>query len=284
MNRASGGPGLTGSRLTHHFTDLGVEAGTVLLVHASLRSLGGVEGGAATVLCALRRALGPEGTVVVPTFTSDNSDTSAAHRDRVRDLSEEARAAFRRRMPAFDPATTPSTGMGILAETTRLHPDSLRSAHPQTSFAALGPHAARIVADHSPDCHLGERSPLARLYDLGAHVLLLGVGYDRCTAFHLGEYRVPSPPHRSYRCVIHRAGRPQWWEYDDVALDDSDFDALGTDFERATPAAVRPGPVGAAQCRLLNLVAAVDHAEQWLPVHRGRRGHRDHRGHRATDR
>ncbi|MFI6338151.1 aminoglycoside N(3)-acetyltransferase [Streptomyces sp. NPDC050535] len=275
MSTASGGAGLTESHLTHQLTDLGLEAGSVLLVHASLRSLGKVEGGAVTVLRALRRALGPDGTVIVPTFTSDNSDTSAAHRERVRGLSDEARAAFRRHMPPFDPATTPSTGMGVLAETIRLHPESLRSAHPQTSFAALGPRAVKVTADHSPDCHLGEQSPLARLYDLRAHILLLGVTFDSCTAFHLGEYRLDSPPRRSYRCVIHRDGRRQWWQYDDVALDDSDFAALGTDFEHADPAAVRVGTVGTARCRLLNLVNAVDHAQDWFPTHRG---------HRAADR
>ncbi|MGW1105941.1 AAC(3) family N-acetyltransferase, partial [Streptomyces sp. NPDC002540] len=30
----------------------------------------------------------------------------------------------------------------------------------------------------------------ARLYGLRAQVLLLGTGFDTCTAFHLGEYRV----------------------------------------------------------------------------------------------
>ncbi|MEV7344399.1 AAC(3) family N-acetyltransferase [Streptomyces sp. NPDC093544] len=269
MSPLSGGAALTEPQLTRRLADLGIGEGGVLLAHASLRSLGKVEGGAATVLHALRRALGPDGTLVVPAFTSDNSDTSAAHRERVRGLSDETRTAFRERMPPFDPATTPSTGMGILAETTRLHPESLRSAHPQTSFAALGPHAALVTDDHRPDCHLGEKSPLARLYELRAQILLLGVGFNRCTAFHLGEYRVDSPPHRSYRCVVRLAGRRQWWEYDDVALDDSDFATLGAEFERATlGSAVRTGTVGAARCRLVSLVDAVDHARGWFPEHR----------------
>ncbi|MFC9846162.1 aminoglycoside N(3)-acetyltransferase [Streptomyces sp. NPDC060223] len=267
MSPVSDGTELTEAQLTHQLTELGVAEGGVLLVHASLRSLGKTEGGAHTVLRALRRALGPDGTLVVPGFTSDNSDTSAAHREHVRGLSDEARTAFRERMPPFDPATTPSTGVGILAETARLHPDSLRSAHPQTSFVALGPQAAKVVDDHHPDCHLGERSPLARLYELRAQILLLGVGFDSCTAFHLGEYRVDSPPRRSYRCVLRLDGRRQWWEYDDVALDDSDFGALGAEFEHAR-SAVQTGAVGAARCRLMSLVDAVDFAREWFPGHR----------------
>lgn len=271
MTTATGGTGLTESRLTHQLAALGIGEGGVLLVHSSLRSLGKVEGGAATVLRALRRVLGPDGTVVVPAFTSDNSSTSTAHMERVRGLSDEARTAFRDNMPPFDPATTPSTDVGILAETTRLHPHSLRSAHPQTSFAALGPHAAKITADHHPDCLLGEKSPLARLYELRAQILLIGVGFNRCTAFHLGEYRVDSPPHRTYRCVVRRDGRRQWWEYDDVALDDSDFGALGAEFEDAglgAESAVRVGTVGAAQCRVVGFVDAVDFAQGWFPGHR----------------
>lgn len=125
------------------------------------------------------------------------------------------------------------------------------------------------MARHRPDCHLGEDSPLARLYDLRAQVLLLGTGFDTCTAFHLGEYRVPAPPRRSYRCVVTAGGRRQWWEYDDVALDDSDFAALGADFARAgTGAPVRTGPVGSSTSRLFRIDDAVDFAVGWLPAHR----------------
>ena len=98
---------LSRDRLAAQLSDIGVERGGVLLVHASMRSLGPVDGGARTVADALRDALGPEGTLVVPAFTPENSDTSPAYQDRVRGLSEEAAAAVRAGMPPFDPATTP---------------------------------------------------------------------------------------------------------------------------------------------------------------------------------
>ncbi|NUK01764.1 AAC(3) family N-acetyltransferase [Streptomyces lunaelactis] len=256
-------------QLAGQLAGLGVEPDGVLIVHASLRTVGAVDGGPGAVVRALRQALGPQGTLVVPSFTTENSDTSPSFRDRVRGLGEEERAAVRASMPPFDRASTPAPLMGALAETVRLSPGALRSGHPQTSFAALGPHAERIVADHSPDCHLGEESPLARLYELGAQVLLLGTGFDRCTAFHLGEYRVPSPPQRLYRCVVSGNGGREWWEYADVDLDDSDFAALGSGFERgASGGAVRKGRVGSAESRLLRIADAVDFAQRWLPEHR----------------
>lgn len=259
---------ISNDRAVAQLSRLGVERGGVLLVHTSMRAVGG---DAVDMVDALRQALGPEGTLVVPSFTSENSDTSPPYLDRVRGLSDAARAAVRASMPPFDRAASPATGMGTLAETVRLAPGAERSAHPQTSFAAIGPAAGSLLARHHPTCHLGEDSPLARLYESDARILLLGTGFDTCTAFHLAEYRLPDPPRRLYRCVVAPEGRRQWWEYEDVALDDSDFAALGRDFERAdTGGAVRRGRVGSAQSRLLRLTSAVDFAVGWFKDHRAR--------------
>lgn len=258
-----------GVSLPAALSTLGVRAGDVLLVHASLRSVGPVAGGAHGVLAALRRAVGPRGTVVVPAFTPENSDTSPHYRERVRGLGPEAVEAVRASMPPYDPALTPAPSMGALAETVRTAAGARRSAHPQTSFAALGPGAARLLDRHRADCHLGEDSPLARLYEADARILLLGTGYATCTAFHLGEYRRPGPPRRSYRCVVAPRGVRRWWSYEDVALDDADFGDLGAAFERASgDGDVRTALLGATPCRLVRLRAAVDFATAWLTEHR----------------
>ncbi|MEW2175705.1 AAC(3) family N-acetyltransferase [Streptomyces sp. NPDC005406] len=257
--------------LSRQLAALGVERGGVLMVHASLSAVGAVDGGAEAVAAGLRDALGPEGTLVVPSFTPENSDTSPQYRALVHGLDDREREAVRAAMPAFDPATTAAPSMGRLSETVRLTPGAARSAHPQTSFAALGPLAGHVVAEHRPDCHLGEDSPLARLHELRAQILLLGTGFGSCTAFHLAEYRVPSPPRRTYRCVVRDGDRRRWWEYEDVALDDSDFTALGTDFERSDRGtAVGTAPVGSATGRLFRFPAAVAFATGWLTAHRGR--------------
>ncbi|MFV5996229.1 aminoglycoside N(3)-acetyltransferase [Streptomyces sp. NPDC056231] len=254
------------SRLAGQLSRLGVERSGVLLVHASMRAVGAVSGGAGAVIGALRDALGEDGTLIVPSFTPENSDTSPQYRNRVRGLTDHAREAVRASMPPFDPATTAAPSMGRLAETVRLAPGAARSSHPQTSFAALGPLAGKLVAHHRPDCHLGEDSPLGCLYDVRAQVLLLGTGFDSCTAFHLGEYRAPTPPRRTYRCVVTTRGRRHWWEYEDVALDDSDFAALGAEFARTdNGAAVRTGPVGSATAHLFDFADAVDFAARRLP-------------------
>ncbi len=253
---------LTAATLAADLRALGLGEG-IVLVHASLRKVGPVKGEVASVAEALRHVLGPDGTLVVPTGTADNSDTSRVHLARTAGMTDQERERYRQRMPAFDPDTTPSTGMGALAEYVRRAPGAKRSAHPQTSFAALGGAAGQITGGHDPACHFGEASPLARLYDLDARVLLLGVGFESCSAFHLAEYRyTPAPPTREYRCVVQRG----WWSYQDVELDDGDFPELGAAFEATGQ--VGTGQVGRARARLFAVRAAVDFAEGWLAAHR----------------
>jgi aminoglycoside 3-N-acetyltransferase len=255
--------GQTRQSLAQDLRTLGVRSGQVLLVHSSLRSVGMVRGGAGAVLGALRDAAGTAGTLVVPTGTSGNSDTSRLYRARTAGMTAEQISRYKVAMPPFDPAKTRSEGMGVIAECLRTTPGAVRSAHPQSSFAALGPLAHEVTDDHAVDCHLGERSPLGRLYEMGARVLLLGVGYEACSVFHLAEYRyLDSPPTQTYRCVLPGAGQAQWYQYADVALDDGHLGELGADFDPIGP--VLRGHVGRAACRLLPIVAAVDFAVEWL--------------------
>jgi aminoglycoside 3-N-acetyltransferase len=249
---------------------LGVRPGQDLLVHCSMRRVGPVPGGAATLLRALRSATGPQSTLVVPAQTRMTSLSSTAFRAATGALDAEGMAWFIATMAAFDPATTPSSGMGVFAEHVRATPGSARSAHPLASFAALGPRAAECMATHDMDCHLGERSPLGWLYQADAAVLLLGVGYSACTAFHLAAYRLPRlPALREYRCLVAAEGARREFSFTDIELHADDFEKLGERVDREP--FVRRGRVGsAANCRLLPIRGAVDFAAAWPPFRRRR--------------
>ncbi|MFT7837865.1 AAC(3) family N-acetyltransferase [Saccharothrix sp. BKS2] len=267
MPKPPTGPLCTRDSLAAQLGEAGLRAGDTVLVHSSLSSLGWVCGGAGAVVSALLGVLGPDGTLVVPTQCGDNSDPA---RWRNPPVPESWWADIRASMPPYDPRTTPSSGMGVVPEVVRTWPGALRSAHPQTSFAAIGPRAAEVVADHALDSQLGERSPLARLEALGARVLLLGVGFDSCTAFHLAEYRLPAPPRADNSFAITTPRGRVWTTVRDVAVDGDDFAELGAAFVGERP--VHHGRVGAAGTRLFPLAEAVAYAEVWLAEHRAGQG------------
>ncbi|MFE9692933.1 aminoglycoside N(3)-acetyltransferase [Micromonospora sp. NPDC005806] len=254
----------TRASLAAQLRALGVRPGGTVLMHAALRPLGFVCGGPQAVVLALRDVLGPDGTIVVPTHTPENSDPAAWRNPPV---PADWWPVIRSEMPGFDPAITPSRFMGALAELVRTWPGARRSDHPEVSFAALGPAAERIVAGHALADRLGERSPLARLHDLDGDVLLLGVDHGSNTSLHLAEYRQPTPPRQ--RCgaaVLTPDGDREWVWWEDIVLDESDFARLGVDLEAT--GAVRLGPVGAGTGRLMRQRAAVDFAVDWLARNR----------------
>ncbi len=256
--RASDRP-RTSDSLARDLRELGLHPGGVLLVHSSLSSLGWVCGGAVAVVQALLDVLGPEGTLVMPTHTGGNSDPSLWSRPAVpRDWWPEIRA----RMPAYDPLLTPSMGVGAIPEVLRRWPGALRSDHPQTSFAALGPRASAVTRDHRLGSALGEHSPLARLYDLDAEVLLLGAGHDSNTSMHLAEYRRRSPRRGRSGAAIGGPGGRRWVTCDDIDLDDGDFAAIGARLDAT--GRVRAGQVGSARCRLMSQRDTVDFALEWM--------------------
>ncbi|MCX4810215.1 AAC(3) family N-acetyltransferase [Streptomyces sp. NBC_01239] len=258
------GPLVTRGTVAAQLRALGVSPGEILLAHTSLSSLGWVCGGAVSLVQGVLDALGPDGTLVVPTQTGDLSDPAHWANPPV---PQDWWDTIRTSMPPYDPHVTPSRGVGVVPETVRTWPGAERSAHPQTSFAAVGARAAEVVAGHATDCRLGERSPLARLESLHARVLLLGAGYDTCTSFHLAEYRIPSPLVR-----VGRPGPDGWETVTEVSISSDRFDELGHDFERDRPAGhpVLRGTVGAADARLFPVADAVAYAERWLAVHRSR--------------
>ena len=261
---ASAAP-LTHSSLLSQLQALGVAAGQRLLVHSSLSSLGWVAGGPVTVIEALLAALGDGGTLVMPTHTADNSDPANW---RGPPVPPAWWPVLRAEMPAYDPARTPSRGMGRIAELFRTWPGALRSAHPIGSFAARGPLAAALLADHAClEDPFGEDSPIGRLYRSDGHVLLLGVGHDSNTSLHLAEHRARAP-----RRVVKEGtalwaeGARRWVPFDMQGLETDDFPALGAAFEAARGLA--PGRVGRAEARLLRQRDLVDFAVGWLEAHR----------------
>jgi aminoglycoside 3-N-acetyltransferase len=242
---------------------LGLQRGMVVLVHSSLRSLGWVSGGPVAVVHALMDVLTPEGTLVMPTHSGDLTDPAKWVNPPV---PKSWWPIIRESMPAYDSRFTPTRGMGQVVETFRMWPGVLRSAHPSSSFTAWGAQATFVTEGHALENDMGETSPLARIYDLDGWVLLLGVGYDSNTSFHLAEYRAPNPKPIEQGAPISENGQRVWKVYRDIDLDTEPFETIGAAFE--AEGSVRVKKVGSAEARFFPQRAAVDFAEAWVSAQR----------------
>lgn len=200
---------VTAPALEETLRRLGVREGGVLLVHASLSSLGYVVHGADAVLGALRGALGAEGTLLLPTFTGSFTDPSCWVDPALpASMWNEVREA----MPTFDRERTLPRLMGSLALRVLLDPLSHRSDHPLASFVALGPAAEGLVLDHDLRDPFGPNGPLGKARAGNAQVLLLGV--DQCKNAALAHAHcltdVPQVTERKGAFLALEGGQRRW--------------------------------------------------------------------------
>jgi len=173
---------------------LGVRPGGLLLVHSSFRSFrdslpagerGGEAGEPETVIRGLLEALGPESTLLMPALTFERVTPEN---------------------PVFDIRNTPSN-VGIIPETFRQRPGTLRSLHPTHSVCAAGLLAAELVKAHAADSTpCGPHSPFRAVAERGGQILFLGCGLEANTAMHAVEEIVVPPylfdPPVEYRLIL----------------------------------------------------------------------------------
>jgi len=155
---------------------LGLKKGDLVGVHSSLSSFGYVEGGADAVINALLEVVGEEGTIVMPTHSTN---IVVAQR-----TTEEIAmgVAWLYKILPYNPKETPCS-TGTIPETFRKRKTALRGTHPTHSLAAIGPKAEELVEGWH------------KMLELDGYILLMGVGLSVCTAMHLAEKHVQFPKH-----------------------------------------------------------------------------------------
>ncbi|HET7522078.1 MAG TPA: AAC(3) family N-acetyltransferase [Bacillales bacterium] len=239
--------------------NLGVKEGMNVIVHSSMSAIGWICGGPVAVIQALQDVVTAHGTIIMPTQSPNLSDPKDWENPPV---PRSCWQTIREEMPAFDPRITPTFGMGTIVETFRMFPGVKRSKHPTYSFAAWGKHRDEIVVNHSPENGLGEHSPLAKIYDLNGHILLLGVGYDSNTSMHLGEHRSGCLKTTTNGAPIFEKGKRVWKTFGEIEYDEEVFPEIGQAFEQQNE--ISYGKIGSAESRLMPQRKIVDFTANFL--------------------
>ncbi len=172
---------LTKEDIISNIKELGVEMGEIILVHSSMSRLGHVEGGADTVIDALLEAVGPDGTVLMPTYPITGDWIEYLKSD-----------------PIFYPLQSPSS-TGKITDVFWRREGVLRSLHPTHSVSAFGKYAFYLIQDHeqSPS-PCGNPSPFRKLVELNGQILHLGSSFATTTSFHVVEDMLPNFPKKVY--------------------------------------------------------------------------------------
>lgn len=245
---------------------LGIKRGDTLIVHSAMSKIGWVCGREVAAVGALLRAVGRTGLLVMPAHSGDNSEPSDWQNPPV---PESWFAAIREAMPAYNRRVMPTRSMGRIAECFRAWPGTRRSAHPHVSWCARGHGARRLLRGHTFDkpC-FGLGSPLGRLYRRNAKVLLLGVGYENCTALHLAETLYSGTPRIAVGAAVRICGKRVWRSWQEIDMNSDQFPLIGEAYEAAGGDVVC-GKIGAADCKVIRVRELVDFGVEWLGAEKG---------------
>jgi aminoglycoside N3'-acetyltransferase len=239
------------SQLVDALRELGVALGDVVMVHASLRAVGPVVGGAAGVVAALDASVGPTGTLLMTLGDGGPADQ------------------------LFDAWSSPADpDNGVLAEVFRTSPGTVVSDHPEGRFGARGRLADAFVRGVPWDHYYGPGSPLERFVRADGRVLRLGADRNTVTLIHYAEYLAEVPNKRTERRMRLVRGPAGPVVRVVHCLDDSNgivefdgpdyFEVILDAYLATTGNGARVGVVGSAKSELLDGAALVAFAVEWM--------------------
>jgi aminoglycoside 3-N-acetyltransferase len=261
--------------LARDLVKLGLRAGEIVMVHASVRAIGPVIGGPDEIHIAVEETVAPGGAMLMYVGCQHGFDDVGR-----RIFSGDDEREILASLPAFDfRHARASRDFGILAEFFRSHPGTQCSRSVGGRMAARGDRGEWLVADHPWNYGYGKGSPLDKLCMTGGKVLLLGSHHDEVTLLHYAEHIAPFEGKRivRYKSPLMQDGARSWvdceefdtssdgvhanWPPDAFAqiVDDFIENAAGTP-------ACHMGQVGHAQSVLMDAAALVEHAMPIMTV------------------
>ena len=164
-------------RLKNLWISAGILPGNTVLLHSDIKrilrfmSKNGLSKNPNDILESFISALGPYGTLLLPTFNIKITDPVY-----------------------FDINNTPSR-MGVLSEIARRDCRFVRSSHPLLSFVASGPRASYFL-DSDDFTGIGENSIFAKLLSTNSTIAILGLPENRSMSFYHHVEYVHKVPYR----------------------------------------------------------------------------------------
>jgi aminoglycoside 3-N-acetyltransferase len=239
--------------LVNDLRALGLAAGDTVMMHSNAGSVGPArqmvktpDTGMAWVLEALLEVLGPQGTLMVPTFTStfkpDGGPSGLV----------------------WNPEETPSR-VGSLTNYVLKQPGRCRSDHPTHSVAAIGGRAEEAVKGHSwreGATTFTRNGPWGKLADWDGKILWLGTDMRTQTAVHVVEEWMALPYMAQSVALVEDGGETREVKTLQSPNGPRDFYKKNSKSEVAWEAAGlgKRGKVCKADCQLMGMPAFVD----WL--------------------
>jgi aminoglycoside 3-N-acetyltransferase len=251
-------------QLAADFRALGVVPGDVVMLHASVRSVGDIAGGPDEIHLALKDALTPDGTLIMYAGCPRYYDEVGRG-----NLSREEEAEVLEKLPAFDAETARADqSNGTLVEFFRSYPGSQVNHH-VARFVVWGKHAQHLISGQPWSYAFGRDSALERFVGLDGKILLLGADHDTVTFLHYAEHIVDIPDKRvaRFKVPVSENGARVWRDMEEFNTAGDGVHANWPDcfFAEITDGYLartsnRGGRVGDAESYLLRARALLDFA------------------------
>lgn len=155
-------------QLIEDLRKMGLKEGDHVAVVLSLKSVGYLKGGPNEFINALLEVVGPNGTIMMNTFTY-LFPISSIPKDYV-----------------FDRKSTPSY-TGLVPETFRKRKDVIRSKHPTCSVAVIGKHAEYLIKGHDENSS-AHFLPYSKLAKINGKYLCIGIGNRLVAIRHAAQH------------------------------------------------------------------------------------------------
>ena len=124
------------------------------------------------------------------------------------------------------------------------------------------------MKEHHLEQPFGKGSPLEKLYNVDAAILLIGVGHLNNTSLHFAEAMadIKNFPKITRGTAMMVNGKRVWKTWEEIDYDSDDFDEVGKAYEQKIN--YEPVSVGQAKTRLISMRRLIHFAIRWFEENR----------------